>query len=160
MRINSPKQSKASRKNGSKSKGPKSPTGKKKASQNAIQDGVFSRQVIIEKLGEEKAEFEALKKRLQAFFQPSNVVEEMLVADFIENWWRRERIRRAEAVELRNRLACLSMRNNLRRIDGPPQVTFLACLPQLSPGFKSSGTGKDSPYHGRVRRHPGATRLD
>ena len=79
MRVNSPKQTKASRANGSKSEGPKSPAGKKKASQNAIQHGVFSRQIVIEALGESKADFESTQKLLREYFQPSNNLEEMLV---------------------------------------------------------------------------------
>jgi hypothetical protein len=117
MRVNSPKQTKASRANGSKSKGPKSQAGKSKAAQNAIQDGVFARQIVIEQLGEKQAEFEKTKKLLWDFFQSSNTVEEMLVSDYVENWWRRERIRRSEAIELRNRLAALNLRSQFEAED-------------------------------------------
>jgi hypothetical protein len=117
MRKNSPKQNQASRANGAKSKGPKSAAGKEKAAQNAVRDGAFSRQVVIEQLGEKPIDFEKSKKLLWDFFQPTNTVEEMLVQDYVENWWRRERIRRAEAEELRNRLTVLYLRNYLRRTD-------------------------------------------
>ena len=117
MRINSPKQTKASRANGSKSRGPKSRTGKKRVSQNAIRDGIFSRQVVIPELGETGEKFEHCRRLFLTFFNPLNPVERMLVDDFVENWWRRERTRRAETVELRNRLTSLSMRNELRRDD-------------------------------------------
>jgi hypothetical protein len=116
-RLNSPKQTKASRHNGSKSIGPKSQAGKKKAAQNAIQAGLFSRQVVIEQLGEKHAKFERIQNLVREVLRPSNTVEEILVADFTENWWRRERIRRAETSELKNRLAWLDMRNDLRRDD-------------------------------------------
>jgi hypothetical protein len=117
VRRNSPKQTQASRKNGSNSKGPQSAAGKKTAAQNAIHDGLFSRQVVIEQLGEQKKDFENIKNTLWEFFRPASALEELLVADFVENWWRRERIRRAEAVELRNRLETLAMRGDLRRAD-------------------------------------------
>jgi hypothetical protein len=81
MRVNSPKQTKASRANGSKSKGPNSKAGKSKAAQNAIQDGVFARQVVIEQLGEKQAQFEQTKKLLWDFFQPSNTVVELTTTD-------------------------------------------------------------------------------
>jgi hypothetical protein len=116
-RINSPKQTKASRQNGSKSIGPSSQAGKKKAAQNAIQDGLFSRQVVIEQLGEKQAKFERMQKLVRKILRPLNTIEEMLAADVIENWWRRERMRRAETSELENRLAWLDMRHELRRED-------------------------------------------
>jgi hypothetical protein len=98
-----PKQAEASRAKGSKSKGPKSVAGKSKVAQNATRDGLFSRQVVIEQLGEKEADFENVKRRMRDVLQPTNAVEEMLVQDFIENWWGRERIRSAEATELRTR---------------------------------------------------------
>ena len=104
MPRNSPKQTKASRENGAKSKGPKSKTGKSKAAQNSVKDGVFSRGVVIERLGEKREDLESVKKWFWDFFQPSNSVEQMLVSDFVENWWRRERVRREEEPELQNRL--------------------------------------------------------
>jgi hypothetical protein len=51
-----------------------------------------------------------MKERIWDLLQPSNTLEEMLVQDFIENWWRRERIRSAEATELRTRAWLLGLR--------------------------------------------------
>ena len=117
MPRNSPKQTKASRENGAKSKGPKSKTGKSKAAQNSVKDGVFSRGVVIEPLGEKREDLESVKKWFWDFFQPSNSVEQMLVSDFVENWWRRERVRREEELELQNRLELFQLEDDLRRSD-------------------------------------------
>lgn len=70
----------------SKSKGPESKAGRSKAAQNAIQDGVFARQIVIERLGEKQAQFEQTKECLWDFGRPSNPVEEMLVSGYVENW--------------------------------------------------------------------------
>lgn len=122
MRINSQKQTKASRRNGAKTEGPKSKEGKSKSAQNAIQDGLFSRQVVIQQLGEQQEDYDKAKKSLWQLLKPSNILEEMLATDYMENWWRRERIRRAEREELKFRLDSLQMKSNLRRSD---EVTAL-----------------------------------
>ena len=117
MRVNSSKQTQASRRNGGKSNGPKSKAGKTKSAQNSIQDGIFSKKVVIEEMGEKQAEYDEVKEVLRRVLQPSNALEEMLVTDFTENWWRRERIRRAEREELKFRLDSLAMKRNLQRDD-------------------------------------------
>ena len=123
-RPSSPKQAEASRANGAKSKGPKSVTGKNKAAQNATQDGLFSRQVVIEQLGEQQAHFQSIKRRIWDVLKPTNVVEETLVQDFIESWWRRQRIRRAETAELRTRAGLLDWRTRLDNEDHLERLRF------------------------------------
>src|SRR6202521_5106549 len=109
MRINSPKQTQASRENGAKSKGVKSPRGKNRVRRNALKDGLFSKDIVIESVGERKEDFERLKKEMWDLFQPASALEEMLVADIVENWWRRQRVRRAESADLKNRLDTLGI---------------------------------------------------
>ena len=116
-RETSPKQTKASRTNGTNSKGPKSREGKARASQNAVKDGVFSRQVVIPQLGEEKTAFEAVKKRVWDELRPAGILEEMLVSDYVENWWRRERIRRAEQLDLETRAEVHAIRKQVEQED-------------------------------------------
>jgi hypothetical protein len=120
----SPKQSEASRANGSKSKGPKSVAGKSKVAQNATREGLFSRQVVIEQLGEKQRDFDDMKEQLWDVLQPTNALEEMLVQDFLENWWRRERIRRAETAELRTRAGFLDLRTMLNDKDKIEKLRF------------------------------------
>jgi len=117
MRINSAKQTEASRKNGAKSKGAKSPRGKYQVRLNALKDGLFSKDIVIKSLGERREDFERLKKEMWNLFQPTSALEEMLVADVVENRWRRQRVRRAESADLKNRFETLWIRDKLRRSD-------------------------------------------
>jgi hypothetical protein len=64
MRNNSPKQTQASRQNGAKSKGAKSPWGKNRVRLNALEDGLFSKDIVIESVGERKEDFDRLKKEM------------------------------------------------------------------------------------------------
>jgi len=117
MRTNSPKQTEASRANGSRSKGPNSAHGKQRVRLNAVKDGLFSKELVIESAGEQQEDFDKLKAAVWDFFQPANLLEEMLVADFVENWWRRQRIRRLESAELKNRIETLAIRRLLQCSD-------------------------------------------
>ena len=115
MRKNSPKQTRASRENGSKGEGPKSPTGKKAVRLNALKDGLFSTQVVVQRVGEQQKDFDQLKKKMRDFFEPRTPLEEMLVADFVEHRWRLQRVRRAETWDLNSRLSVRSLRDKLGR---------------------------------------------
>jgi hypothetical protein len=117
MRKNSQKQTEASRINGAKGKGPKSSMGKDRVRLNALKDGLFSKNIVIKSLGERKEDFERLKKETWDFFQPASAFGEMLVADIVENRWRRQRVRRAESADMKNRLDTLWIRDELRRSD-------------------------------------------
>jgi len=105
MRRNSPKQSAASRKNGSKGKGPTSSSGKKVVRLNALKDGLFTKEIVVESAGERQEDFDRLEKQIWDYFQPEDSLQAMLVTDFIENRWRLQRVRRAESAELKNRFA-------------------------------------------------------
>ena len=117
MRINSPRQTQASRVNGAKSGGPKSSGGKNQVRLNALKDGLFSKDIVIASAGERKRDFEQLREEMWDLFQPASALEEMLVADIVENRWRRQRVRRAESADLKNRLETLWIRDELRRSD-------------------------------------------
>ena len=65
-----------------------------------------------------------MKERIWDLLQPTNALEEMLVQDFIENWWRRERIRRAETAELRTRAGFLDLRTMLNDEDHVEKLRF------------------------------------
>src|SRR6266481_6901930 len=117
MRINSPKQTEASRVNGSNSKGPASTDGKSRVRLNALKGGFLCKDIVVESAGERLEDFEKLKKQMCDFFQPASPLEEMLVADIIENHWRRRRVRQCEAVELTNRIKAQEIRDRLERED-------------------------------------------
>jgi len=140
MRERSSEQARASRKNGSKSRGPKSSAGKRRSAQNAIQDGIFSRRVVIEQLGEKQQDFENLTKSYLDIFQPSSELEEKLILDFVENLWRRDRVRWAEQQELSSRIELLRLRNDLETAD--EMETLIGCFLNL---FEAYVTGQDDP---------------
>src|SRR5216684_369039 len=104
MRRNSKKQTAASRINGAKSTGPKSADGKKTSGQNALKSGFFSKDVVVTAAGERVGDFESFKAAVWDWAQPDDFVQEILTNDFVENWWRRQRVRRCESAELTNRL--------------------------------------------------------
>ena len=57
--------------------------------------------------------------------------------DFVENWWRRERIRRAEAIELRNRYETATLRARLdaeEQVQGLKEDLLLLIAPFSAPG--------------------------
>jgi hypothetical protein len=89
---------------GTKPGGPKTPAGKKKSAANSLRDGIFSDEVIIEGLGETNVEYGEMKQYCWDFFQPLNAMEELQFCDFVNNLWRRNRVRRAERRYLQNRV--------------------------------------------------------
>ena len=162
MRINSPKQTQASRENGATSKGVKSPGGKNRIRLNALKDGLFSKDLVIESVGERKADFERLKKEMWDLFQPASALEEILVADIVENWWHRQRVRRAESADLRNRLDTSSIRDKLRRYDEiePLKATFFDLLRNYVMAFKVTAASVPKRDHGKNGRSSAATGWD
>jgi hypothetical protein len=111
MAKKSKKKAKASRENGSKGQGPITPEGKQAVRFNALKDGLFTKEIIIEAAGERKEDFERLKEEMWKFFEPENPLEEMLVTDVIENRWRLQRVRRAESINLQKRLGFIADSN-------------------------------------------------
>ncbi len=117
MRINSRKQTEASRANGSRSEGPKSAKGKNSVRLNALKGGLFSQDIVVESAGERVEDFEVLKKRIWDFFDPTNSLEEMLVMDIVENYWRRRRVRHCETTELNNKFKAQEIPDGIERAD-------------------------------------------
>jgi hypothetical protein len=124
MRTNSAKQSNASRQNGAKSKGAVSTEGKRKVARNAVKDGIFSRQIVIPTLGESLERFLDVWHSFRDALQPSNAVEEQLVNDYVENWWRRERIRKAHTAELSDSLVSSLLIQKDRKVGDAEALTW------------------------------------
>ena len=99
-------QNETSRRNGSKSRGPKTEAGKAISSRNRYTHGMLSRLVVIE--GEESARFSTLLNSLRADFKPRNQVEAGLVEDLAICKWRQRRLVAMET-------ACIS--GEIRRQD-------------------------------------------
>jgi hypothetical protein len=88
----------ASRRNGAKSRGPKSPEGKARSAQNALKHGLRAQKYVV--LPEEDAaEFAALEAALTLELAPEGVLQSILVGRIARAAWRLERAERIE-VEL------------------------------------------------------------
>jgi hypothetical protein len=152
MRKNTPKQTQASRTNGGKSNGPKSVRGKEQVRLNALKDGLFSKDLVIESLGERKEDLERLKKKMWDYFQPANACTEMLVANIVEDRWRQQRVRRAESADLKNRLDTSWIRDDLRRRDEiePFKASFFDLLRKYVMAASSQPSQDTSPITAKL----------
>jgi hypothetical protein len=92
----SPARAEASRKNGAKSKGPKTPEGKARASRNALKHGLCAgHHVVIE--GESPEAFAAFETALVADLAPAGALQTLLAGRIARAAWRLERAERIEA---------------------------------------------------------------
>lgn len=113
----SEKKAEASRTNGSKSAGPKSQKGKDNIRFNALAGGLFAKQLVIPALGESPEEFDRIKNEIWSAIQPTDLFQQMLTIELVETWWRRQRIRRGAAAEVRLSAAQIEMEDGMRRAD-------------------------------------------
>jgi hypothetical protein len=86
----------ASRKNGTKSKGPVTADGKARASRNALKHGLRAASTVLLD-GEDEAEFDVLDQGLKADLQPSGPLETLLTSRLAIAAWRMSRADRIEA---------------------------------------------------------------
>jgi hypothetical protein len=86
----------ASRRNGAKSRGPKTPEGKARSAQNALKHGLRSQKHVVLP-GESAAEFEALEASLLEELAPQGALQAVLAARIARAAWRLERAERIEA---------------------------------------------------------------
>jgi hypothetical protein len=112
MNSKSEKQILASRANGALSRGPKTPEGKAKSSQNAIRHGMFAKCVIL--TIENAAAFQDLLEGYYDRFRPRDEVERGLVDEMVAASWR---LRRAFTIEMNMLEKDMSARPTLSRID-------------------------------------------
>ena len=78
--------SETSRKNGAKSKGPATITGKTRSSSNSLKYGIFAKAAVIE--GELQAELDDLLQDLMRDFNPQSRIESLLVENIALGFWR------------------------------------------------------------------------
>ena len=90
MRHRTPKQSAASRLNGTHSHGPATPEGKHQSAQNSRKHGLFAKAILLP--GESRAEFDRLANQLHDRFQPADFLEAMLVQRMVIAQWRLIRV--------------------------------------------------------------------
>lgn len=87
------------------SRGPRTPAGKRRSSQNAIRHGVFSRVILL--YSESRQEYYAMLEGLREVFQPKGKLEEILVEKLAVITWRYRRLLIAESAEIQKATAFL-----------------------------------------------------
>lgn len=92
--MSSKRRIEASRANGARSRGPVTPEGKQRSSQNAVRHGLFARCVLLK--NEDPKAFEALTREFAARFGNLTALESGMVEELVACQWR---IRRAWAAE-------------------------------------------------------------
>src|SRR5918996_4515769 len=92
----SPARAEASRRNGARSKGPKTPEGKARSSRNALKHGLCAEHhVVVE--GESPEAFAAFEAALVADLAPAGALQMLLAGRIARAAWRLERAERIEA---------------------------------------------------------------
>jgi hypothetical protein len=89
MKPPSEKQLTASRTNGSQSRGPVTPEGRRNSSRNSLRHGLFSRAVVLD--NESPRRFQSLIDSLFRQFQPETPVEAFLIEKMAAAQWRQIR---------------------------------------------------------------------
>jgi hypothetical protein len=92
----SPARATASRRNGARSRGPKTPEGKARSAQNALKHGMRAQQCIVLP-GERAAAFEAFEAALLADLAPQGALQTVLAQRIVAASWRLARAERLEA---------------------------------------------------------------
>ena len=88
--------SEAARRNGAKSRGPKTDAGKQRSAQNALKHGMHSRSIVL--AGESEAAYQQLRDEYLAENQPQGPAERHLVETLLDAEWRIRSFREIETV--------------------------------------------------------------
>jgi len=98
----SPKQIEASRRNGQKSTGPKTPEGRAISKLNALKHGLLAKTVVVRghQIKESMHDFKKLCQEFYAELKPAGPLEELLVEQIVAVTWRLRRARTAESGEI------------------------------------------------------------
>jgi hypothetical protein len=91
-----PARAAASRRNGAKSRGPKTAEGKARSARNALKHGLCAQRFVVLG-GEDFDEFDALEAALTAELAPQGALQAVLVRRIVAATWRLERAERLEA---------------------------------------------------------------
>ena len=89
------KQIAANRRNGKKSRGPRTPEGKAKAAQNALKHGLLAQAALLP--SEDGTSFQVFVDELLKELQPVGAIESLLADEIVNLAWRLQRASRVEA---------------------------------------------------------------
>ena len=92
------KQKLASKINGRKSKGPITPEGKARSSQNAVTHGLHARAVVL--AGEDPEKYNRFKAAYIAYWNPQSILEDDLITDIVSSRWRLNRLLATETATI------------------------------------------------------------
>ena len=79
-------------------RGPRTPTGKTRTSENATRHGVLSKVVVLK--SESSADYQSLLDGFRETFQPEGALEDLLVEKLAATTWRLRRLLLAESAEV------------------------------------------------------------
>ena len=123
-----PAQIAANRRNGAKSKGPKTEEGRAVASRNALKHGLTAEQIVLI-FGEAEDDFMRFHDEMRAAFAPADAVEERLAEHAVLCAWRLRRAYRAESASMNSKLAEIyetrKERGTHKSWLAPPPITAL-----------------------------------
>ena len=109
----------AARSNGRRSHGPRTAAGKENSKMNGVKHGERSdpenHYAVMRALGEDPAQFDALKQELQDSFGPGDAFLEKQVDDLARLYWRRDRLERSQTGLMRRALLALEEQQRRRR---------------------------------------------
>jgi hypothetical protein len=88
--MRSEKQIAASRANGARSRGPKTPEGKARAARNSLRHGLLARAVVLQ--GESRGKFDTLVCQLNEALRPESAIEHLFVGKMAAAHWRQLRL--------------------------------------------------------------------
>jgi hypothetical protein len=130
--------------NSAKSTEPKSAEGKRRSRFNAVKDWLFSKEIVVTAAGERVEDFTRLKASVWDSLQSDDPLHKMLADDLVVNWWRRQRVRRCEAAELRYRLETLRAQEIYLGSDEiePQKVRFCLSLERYQATTVSTPSGE------------------
>jgi hypothetical protein len=111
----------AARSNARRSHGPCTAAGKQNSKMNALEHGERSapenHYEVMRALGEDPAQFEALKQELRGSFGPGDAFFDKQIDDLARLYWRRDRLERMEGGLMRSALLDLDARQHERRLE-------------------------------------------
>jgi hypothetical protein len=138
----------SSRANGTKSRGPVTPEGKRASARNAIRHGLLAETVVLSNESREK--FEALLQAYKEKFQPRDEVESDLVEEMVVAKWRQQRLWAIEAAAIDFRME--RQRRETKEIKSTDEPTRSAlAFTGVEAGEKSMSLFLR--YEGRMRRN-------
>jgi hypothetical protein len=122
-KTRTPAQIEASRRNGARSRGPKTPKGRSRSSQNARTHGLTARFVLSQ---EDQDSFDQLLAGYLQTYEPANAAETQLVSELTRCAWRLERLTAIETALLDIKVEQQRdwIKERFRRIDGTSRVAL------------------------------------